>query len=113
MDKVAQYQQSIINVLNEQPALIHQSADEDVRTRPLYDLVHHQYMLYRLGWMGKTRVSSVLVYVRLENGKIWIEEDWTEAGIAADLIQAGVPPEEIVLGFRHPLVRPLTEFAMA
>lgn len=45
--------------------------------------------------------------------KIWIEEDWTKQGIANDLLDAGVPAEDIVLGFQHPSKRPLTEFAPA
>jgi len=43
----------------------------------------------------------------------WIEQDWTEKGIATELLESGVPNEDIVLGFRHPERRPLTEFAVA
>jgi hypothetical protein len=51
--------------------------------------------------------------LRIEQGKIWIEEDWTKQGIANELLDAGVPPEDIVLGFQHSSKRPLTEFASA
>jgi hypothetical protein len=36
------------------------------------------------------------------NGKFWIEEGWTEDGIATELAQAGVPKEDIVLAFHKP-----------
>ena len=50
----------------------------------------------------------VKVYLRIVQGKIWIEEDWTKQGIADQLLEAGVPPEDIVLGFQHPSKRSLT-----
>ena len=61
----------------------------------------------------KHREFSVTVYLRIVQGKIWIEEDWTKQGIADQLLEAGVLPEDIVLGFQHPDKRCLTEFATA
>jgi hypothetical protein len=37
----------------------------------------------------------------------------TEDGIATDLLEAGVPKEDIVLAFHAPEMRPYTEFAVA
>jgi hypothetical protein len=51
------------------------------------------------------------VYVRIRDHKFWIEEDLTEDGIANDLVQAGVPPEDIVLAFHEPKMRQYTDFA--
>jgi hypothetical protein len=42
--------------------------------------------------------------------KIGIQDDDTEEGVATDLLAAGIPKEDIVLGFRHPNVRQYTEF---
>jgi hypothetical protein len=50
---------------------------------------------------------------RYRNGKIWIQEDGIEYGIAKDLEDAGIPKSEIVLGFQPPDVRPFTEYAVA
>ncbi|MEA5560934.1 element excision factor XisI family protein, partial [Planktothrix agardhii] len=47
------------------------------------------------------------------NDKIYIEEDWTEEGIANELLTEGVPKEDIVLAFHDPETRKLTEFAIA
>ncbi len=57
-------------------------------------------------------MHGITLHLRF-NDKIWIEQDWTENGIATELLEAGVPNEDIVLGFRHPERRPLTEFAAA
>jgi hypothetical protein len=65
------------------------------------------------GWSNQKRVSAITVYARVENGKIWIEEDWTEDGIATDLVREGVPKEDIVLAFHPPEMRPYTDFAAA
>lgn len=51
------------------------------------------------------------VYVRICDGKFWIEEDWTEEGIANELIRLGVPKQDIVLAFQDPKMRQHTEFA--
>ena len=53
------------------------------------------------------------VYMRIKQGKLWVEEDWTKQGIVDELLAMGVPAEDIVLGFQHPSKRPLTEFAAA
>jgi hypothetical protein len=78
-----------------------------------FDPERDHYFWFSVGWNEKQRDFGVTVYLRIENGKIWIEEDWTKQGIANDLLEAGIPPEDIVLGFQHPSKRPLTEFAIA
>lgn len=42
-----------------------------------------------------------------------MEEDWTEEGVATHFLTAGIPKEQIVLGFKHPEIRPYTDFAVA
>ena len=41
------------------------------------------------------------------------EEDWTEEGIATELLREGVPKEDIVLDFHDPETRKFTDFAIA
>jgi XisI protein len=77
----------------------------------VFDTEHDHYMLISVGWLGSERISNTIIYVRIRNGKIWIEEDWTDRPIATDLVEEGVPKSDIVLGFQPPRSRPLTEFA--
>ncbi len=65
----------------------------------------------KMGWHQDNRIKRNVIHVRLKNQKIWIEEDWTEDGIATDLLQAGVQREDIVLAFHPPRLRQFTEFA--
>ena len=37
----------------------------------------------------------------------------TLEGLATELVEAGIPKEDIVLAFHAPEMRPLTEFAVA
>jgi hypothetical protein len=53
------------------------------------------------------------LYARLRNGKILIENDWTSDGLATELVERGVPCEDVVLAFHPPEMRVHTEFAVA
>lgn len=39
---------------------------------------------------------------QIKNEKIYIEEDWIEEGIATDLLEKGIPKEDIMLAFHAP-----------
>jgi hypothetical protein len=113
MDKLATYRQLIQKLLTEYTILVNQAETENLETHTVFDEENDRYMVYRTGWWRTKRIHSAILYVRLHQGKIWIEEDGTEEGLATSLLEAGVPREDIVLGFRHPEVRPYTEFAAA
>lgn len=49
----------------------------------------------------------------LKGEKIWIQKDFVEQGVATDLMEAGVPKENIVLAFQAPYKRQFTGFAVA
>ena len=53
-----------------------------------------------------------LVDIDIVGGKVWIEKDNTEDGVAPELVQAGIPISQIVLAFRPPEVRKHTEYAV-
>jgi hypothetical protein len=64
--------------------------------------------------LGRYRsLLKQFLFARIHNGKIWIEEDNTEEGLASLLVEAGVPKEDIVLAFHPPELRDLTEYAVA
>ena len=44
--------------------------------------------------------------------KVWIQHNMTESYVAEELVDMGVPPEHIVLGFHSPFSRQFTEFAV-
>ena len=64
------------------------------------------------GWVNGERQSYQRFFARLSGNKIYIEEDWTEEGIATLLMEKGVPAQDIVLEFHPPEMRQYTEFAL-
>jgi len=64
---------------------------------PVFDDDCKHYALLQFGWEGARRVHSIVVFARLKDGKIYIEEDWTAEGIGNYLMEHGVPENEIVL----------------
>jgi len=111
MDQLSHYRNIIKQTLTDYQAWASNAAPSGIEDHLAFDETRDHYFWFQVGWNGKQRVSKIMVYLRLQNGKIWIEEDWTEKGIADDLLRAGVLPEAIVLGFQHPTKRSLTEFA--
>ncbi|MEZ4869804.1 MAG: XisI protein [Caldilineaceae bacterium] len=113
MDRIARYRKIIQEILANQAKEMEQQPVTGVDTELIIDETHDNYMLSPVGWSPQGRVHGATLYVRIRNGKFWIEEDWTEEGIASHLLAAGVPKEDIVLAFHAPEVRPHTEFAIS
>jgi len=57
-------------------------------------------------------VHGCLVHIDIINDKIWIQRDGTEYGIANELVNAGIPKNQIVLAFQPVDIRQYTEFAV-
>jgi hypothetical protein len=113
MDRINEYRSIIKQVLAEYYQLYARSENSDLEAFLLCDESQDQYLLMRLGWDGDRRVNRNVIHLRLRDGKVWVEEDWTEQGVATDLLAAGVERESIVLGFQPPHLREYTEFAAA
>jgi XisI protein len=113
MDKLTEYPKLIKHILDEYIELSNRHPNPDIETFLIVDEAKSHYIWMNLGWQNGERVTGMTVYVRVRNGKFWIEEDWTEDGVAIDLVRAGVPKEDIVLAFHEPKMRQYTEFAVA
>ncbi|GIK56938.1 MAG: hypothetical protein BroJett015_26010 [Chloroflexota bacterium] len=113
MDKLNLYRDLIKRLLINYNELLNRRPLPGQETELVFDEEHDNYMLVAIGWWQRRRVRRTTLFVRLRNGKIWIEEDSLEDGLAADLLREGVPKEDIVLAFHPPEMRPLTEFAVA
>ena len=113
MDKLTEYPQIIKRILTEYVELSKKRPNPNLETFLIVDEPNNHYIWMNLGWEKEERITGITVYVRIRDCKFWIEEDWTEDGIATDLMAAGVPPEDIVLAFHHPKMRQYTDFAIA
>jgi XisI protein len=111
--KIKAYQQILTDVLNEYADDFNRSLRGGVRTHVICDYQNNHYQLLRLGWdKGKYRFG-VIFHFDIQDGKIWLQENRTDILIARELVQRGIPKEEIVLGLQPPEMRPFTEYAAA
>lgn len=115
MDKLDHYRDIIKKLLSQYHEMTTSSQTEssDEEDMLAFDEERGQYLWFRWGWHEKSRVRYVTVYLRIKNGKIWVEEDMTNLCVVDDLLSAGIPKSDIVLGFHPPSKRALTEFAIA
>ena len=111
MEKLARYR-AILRQVVEQAAEYPPSAGA-VEAIPICDEARDHYQVLHLGWNDLGRVFVVIAHLRLREGKIWIEHDGTTDGLANTLVAAGIPPEDVVLGFQPAWKRPYTAFAVA
>ena len=111
MDTVDTYRQIIENVLTEYVQL--QYAYGEIQNETIFDRNTDRYLVMSVGWQNVRRIHGCLIHVDIINGKVWIQRDGTEHGIAEELVAAGIPKDRIVLGFHSPEVRQHTEYAVA
>ncbi|MEB3269724.1 MAG: XisI protein [Leptolyngbya sp.] len=113
MDKLTEYPKLVKRILTEYVELSNRHPNPDIESFLIVDEAKAHYIWMNLGWQNGERVNGMTVYVRIRDDKVWIEEDWTEDGIATDLVRAGVPKEDILLAFHEPKMRQYTDFAVA
>jgi hypothetical protein len=108
MDTLETYRQYIQKLLTEHANLIW---DKRIQGQTIFDTERDHYQLVYVGWRGAKRVYGVVLHLDIIDGKIWIQQDGTEVGIANKLVDLGVPKQDIVLGFDPPIMRQYTEFS--
>jgi hypothetical protein len=113
MDKQLSYQKILHHIISTMAEKYDVSNTQEVEQAVVMDDTYGIYQIYEIGWNEHDRVKRPWVHVRLKNGKIWIEEDWTEESLAELFLNAGIPNDDIVLAFNPPDIREYTEFAVA
>lgn len=111
MASVADYRESILKVLEKYSK--YKPFHGDIETEIIADTANDHYQLLRVGWDKHQRIHGSVFHVDIKGDKIWIQYDGTETGIANELVELGVPKENIVLAFHAPSRRPYTGFAVA
>jgi len=111
MDTLDHYRQIIRRLLSEYVPI--QYANGDIHNEAVFDAENDRYLVVSVGWQKPRRVHGCLIHLDIIDGKIWVQRDGTEYGIANELVDAGIPKDRIVLAFHPADVRPHTEFAVA
>ena len=110
MVEVAEYPGILTGILQEYAKI--KPAVGEIETELVIDERLGHYDLMRSGWLNGNRVHGSLIHVDIRDGKFWIQHDGTEYGVANELLDAGIPHDRIVLAFRSPGMRELTDFAV-
>jgi XisI protein len=87
--------------------------EEGVETQIVCDSENHHYYWMNVGWNGNQRVYDSIMHFDIREGKVWIQQNLTEADPAEDLVELGVAKEDIVLGLHPPYKRPFTGYGVA
>lgn len=111
MDTLNAYRQIIRQVLA--PIEHRRYAHGNFQNEAVFDRDRDRYLIMSAGWDGYRRVHGCLIHLDIIDGKVWVQRDGTEDGIALELVQAGIPKEDIVLAFHEPAARKHTGFAVA
>jgi len=98
MDSVERYRKLVQNIITDYAQVPY--AYGEIQCEPVFDPASDRYLLMLVGWEGIRRVHGCLIHVDVMDGKIWIQRDGTERGVARDLLDAGVPRDRIILAFQ-------------
>ncbi|WP_293352846.1 MULTISPECIES: XisI protein [unclassified Microcoleus] len=108
---IEQYRQYIRHLLSERrERASRQYNAQEYEVQTLFDSEQDHYQLLYVGWRGNKRDFGCILHLDIKGEKIWIQHDGTEIGIANQLVELGVPKEDIVLAFHEPEIRQFTDF---
>ncbi len=83
----------------------------DVEVQTVIDRERFHYQLINVGWNKNQRVRGCVLQIDIKDNRIWIQHDGTETGVANELVEKGVPKQDIVLAFLAPYKRQYSDFA--
>jgi ketopantoate reductase len=110
MAQAAPYAEIVKRIIREYAEIKPSLGDVEVET--IFDDESGHYELMYAGWHDRQRIHGSMLHVDIRGGKVWIQHDGTEQGIAGDLVDAGIPKDHIVLAFHPPEKRKHTTFAI-
>lgn len=111
MDKITKYRSFILKILKEYQPVKYSNIDAE--NVIIADKENDRYQLVTMGWKRYKRIHACTLHFDIIDGKIWVQSDQTERGIANRLVEMGVPKSDIVLAYFTPRIREDTGFAIA
>ena len=111
MEKLEQYRTCIQTLLEKHSP--YKSHQEDVENELIFDTTHDHYQLMRVGWNGLKRVYYTVLHFDIKDGKIWLQQNTTDIDVGQELLEMGIPKEDIILGLHPPYKRPYTGYGVA
>jgi hypothetical protein len=110
MDRIERYRSIVRKVIEEYAS--YKPSHGQIETEAIVDREHDHYEVMHVGWDGVRRVHGSVIHLDIRDGKVWIQYDGTNRPVADALLEAGIPREDIVLGFHPAYIRKHTDFAL-
>ena len=110
MDTLTDYRPVLRRILREYAEW---SSGKGITAEVVEDPTIDHFELIRFGWVGVKRIHGSILHVDIVDGKLWIQHDGTNRPLAEELVAAGVPHDRIVLGYKSPRLRAITDYAVA
>lgn len=98
MDRIDEYRQIVRQLIEEYSQYRPAIGEIDLET--VFDADRDHYELMAIGWQGKRRVHGSVIHIDIKGDKVWLQHDSTDAEIANELVERGIPKTQIVLGFQ-------------
>ena len=112
-EKLEEYRLLIRKLLNNHGDLATNNANSEIECQLICDPENDHYQLLDIGWDGLKRVYNCYIHVDIKDGKVWIQRNMTEADLAQELVDMGIPKEDIILGLHPSYKRPYTGYGVA
>ncbi|WP_310484164.1 XisI protein [Chamaesiphon sp. VAR_48_metabat_403] len=106
MDKLELYRSIVTEILNKYSQ--YKPSYGQVEIEQIFDRDRDRYQLLAIGWNQQKRIYGTTIHLDIQDEKIWIQQNTTEFDLASDLVEMGVPKQDIVIGFHTPKMRQLT-----
>jgi XisI protein len=113
MERIEQYRQAIRQLLTNHASFQECYSSSEIECQLIFDTEHDHYQLLDIGWEELKRVYNCFIHLNIKAGKIWIQRNMTETDLAQELLEMGIPKEDIVLGLHPDYKRPLTGYGVA
>jgi hypothetical protein len=111
-EKLKQYEQIIIETLQEYAAMFNQQ-DNGLQAKVIVDKEGKHYQLLNTGWRKDEYLFYIIFHFDIINDKVWVQENRTDILIAQELSERGIPKSDIVLGLQLPELRGELGYAVA
>jgi hypothetical protein len=111
MDKLERFREIVRKLIEEYAR--YKPSHGQIDTEAVVDTERDHYEVLHVGWDGVRRVHGAVVHIDISGGKVWIQYDGPSRPVADELVAAGIPLEDIVLGFHPAELRFLIGFGVS
>jgi hypothetical protein len=111
VDRLEHYRKAIQKLLEQYSQF--KAQDEEIENELFFDTNRDHYQLMSVGWNGLERVYYTVLHFDIKDGKIWLQQNTTDSDVGQELIDMGVPKDDIVLGLHPAYKRPYTGYGVA